>query len=83
MQEHIKTMRSTLESDFDEIVLSSLPGTLRDAVAFTRDLGLDFLRVGSLCIIQNDQDEWAHEAGRMYDVYKNSFVMLGALWQLC
>jgi hypothetical protein len=36
--------------------------------------------VDSLCIIQNDQEEWTLEAGRMYDVYKNSFVMLGALW---
>ncbi|KAM0419081.1 hypothetical protein ACHAPT_012020 [Fusarium lateritium] len=80
LQRHSWTTRSTLASHLEEIALSGLPKTLRDAVSFTRDLGLDFLWVDSLCIIQNDQDEWDHEAGRMYDVYKNSFVMLGALW---
>ncbi|RSL61215.1 hypothetical protein CEP53_005203 [Fusarium sp. AF-6] len=80
LQEHIKTTRSTLASHLDGIKFSSLPKTLRDAVVFTRELGLDFLWVDSLCIIQNDQDEWTHEAGRMYDVYGNSFVTLVALW---
>ncbi|RSL52152.1 hypothetical protein CEP54_011055 [Fusarium duplospermum] len=80
LQEHIKTTRSTLANHSDEIKLSSLPKALRDAVVFTRELGLDFLWVDSLCIIQNDQDEWTHEAGRMYDVYGNSCVTLVALW---
>lgn len=80
MQEHVKTTQSSLESHLNEIALSCLPKTLRNVVTFTRDLGPDFLWVDSLCIIQNDQEEWTLEAGRMYDVYKNSFVMLGALW---
>lgn len=43
--------------------LKSLPGTLRDAVELTRKLGLRYLRVDALCIIQGDDDvaqaDWA------------------------
>ncbi|KAJ3541262.1 hypothetical protein NM208_g4134 [Fusarium decemcellulare] len=80
LQDGSRTTSSTLQGRLNEIPLSSLPKTLQDAIHFTRQLGLDFLWVDSLCIVQNDNDEWNYEAGRMYDVYKNAFVMLGALW---
>lgn len=80
LQQQSKTTRPTLKNRLQEVVFSSLPNTIQEAIIFTRNLGLDFLWVDSICVVQNDHDEWIREAGLMYEVYKNCLVMLGGLW---
>lgn len=80
LQRQSMTTRPTLKNRLRGVVFSSLPKTIQDAIIFTRELGLDFLWVDSICIVQNDNDEWIREAGLMYEVYKNCLVMLGGLW---
>jgi hypothetical protein len=60
------------------ILLDSLPQTLVDAVYITRKLGIRYLWVDALCIIQDSQSDKQREIHRMGDVYKNSFVTVSA-----
>ncbi|KAK8212713.1 heterokaryon incompatibility protein-domain-containing protein [Phyllosticta capitalensis] len=57
-----------------------LPQTFRDAVKVTRGLGLKYLWIDSICIIQGDENDWRREAGRMFDVYRGSKVTLAAVF---
>ncbi|KAI9159009.1 hypothetical protein HJFPF1_07014 [Paramyrothecium foliicola] len=68
------------EGQKKRIPWATLPKTFQDVVRFTRGIGIDYVWVDSVCIIQGDPADWNREAGKMYDVYKNSYVTLGALW---
>lgn len=59
--------------DFDE-----LPPTFRDAVEVSRMIGLRYLWIDSLCIIQGDMDDWRRESARMRGVYSNATVVIAA-----
>ena len=60
------------------IRLSTLPKTFRDAVLLTRSLGFRYLWIDALCIIQDSNQEWSHEASLMGDIYANSFLTISA-----
>ncbi|OHE99076.1 heterokaryon incompatibility protein [Colletotrichum orchidophilum] len=71
-----KTTRLNLGAHQEAIPCDSMPPTLRDAVAITRNLGLRYLWIDALCIIQGDAEDWAREAGRMCEVYSNATVTI-------
>lgn len=73
------TTSTTLPSNKNSILWNDLPRTFQDAANFTLALGIDFLWIDSICIIQGDSDDWDREAAKMYTVYKNSYVTLAAL----
>ncbi|KAG9243250.1 hypothetical protein BJ878DRAFT_424067, partial [Calycina marina] len=50
--------------------LRQLPKTLRDAVVMTRYLGIRYLWIDSLCIIQNSTSDWQFETSRMGSIYR-------------
>jgi Heterokaryon incompatibility protein (HET) len=77
-QNNLKTTKSTLEDHQKGIPLEKLPKTLFDAVIVTRRLGVRYLWVDSLCIIQDDTGDWAAEAAKMGDVYMNSYFTIAA-----
>lgn len=74
----LTTTLTTLGKHVEGIPYSDLPLTLRDAVTVTRALGLKYLWVDSLCIIQDSHDDWVSEATRMASVYENSYVTIAA-----
>lgn len=59
-----------------------LPKTLQDAVKVTRQIGLRYLWVDALCIIQGKDTEaindWNTEVFRMDTVYSNAFITISA-----
>ncbi|KAK5717546.1 hypothetical protein LTR17_015989 [Elasticomyces elasticus] len=55
-----------------------LPRTLQDAVTATVKLALRYLWIDSLCICQDDDDDWAKEASRMAYIYMGAHVTLAA-----
>ncbi|KLU90181.1 hypothetical protein MAPG_09145 [Magnaporthiopsis poae ATCC 64411] len=66
-------------SDFRKgIAFDELPKTFRDAVEVTRRLGVSFLWIDSLCIIQDSVEDWARESSKMHRVYRNSYLNLAA-----
>ncbi|KAI1734706.1 heterokaryon incompatibility protein-domain-containing protein [Xylaria scruposa] len=65
-----------MEQGFD---LEKCPATFRDAIKITRILGIRYLWIDSLCIIQNDIDDWQRESSRMKDVYQNAYLTIAAV----
>ena len=59
--------------------LAELPPTFQDAVMVTRALGINFLWIDALCIIQDSNVDWQHEASLMSQVYLNSICNISAL----
>ncbi|PVI02269.1 HET-domain-containing protein, partial [Periconia macrospinosa] len=57
-----------------------LPQTFRQAVHVCREIGIEYLWIDSLCIIQEQesQEDWAKEAPRMGLVYGNSRLTISA-----
>jgi hypothetical protein len=74
----LKTTRENLSSSLENIDFTSLPRTFTDVIIFTRKLGLKYLWIDSLCIIQDDEDDWRYEASLMANIYENAVLTLGA-----
>jgi len=68
------TDSTTLKANLEKIPFSDLPKTFQDAVITTRQLGLRYLWIDSLCIIQDSQEDWERHCARMPEIYKNSTV---------
>src|SRR5204862_4886168 len=58
--------------------VASLPRTFQDAIHITKSLGISYLWIDSLCIIQDSADDWAREAARMGSIYENSACTIAA-----
>jgi len=52
--------------------------TFLDAFSITRKLGLRYLWIDALCIIQDDLDDWNNEASLMSLVYRYGFINIAA-----
>lgn len=61
-----------------QIPESALTATFKDTIEVARSLGIDYLWIDSLCIIQDDPSDWDLEAPRMSSVYGNSFLNVAA-----
>jgi hypothetical protein len=72
------TTRVNLTSRYMGFPIEELPATFRDAVQVTRVLGIKYLWIDSLCIIQRDQVDWLAESNKMQDYYKNAYLTIGA-----
>jgi len=51
---------------------------MRHAVDLALHLGFHRIWIDALCIIQDDDNDWKHEAARMADVYANSVLTIAA-----
>ncbi|RDL29918.1 uncharacterized protein BP5553_10545 [Venustampulla echinocandica] len=58
--------------------LAALPRTLQDAINVTRNLGIKFLWVDALCIIQDSAADKAVEINNMGHTYRNATLVLVA-----
>lgn len=72
---------STLTTDntmLDWTSLSSIPKSIVDAVLITKALGLRYLWVDALCIIQDSAEDWATQSAKMESVYRNAYMTIAA-----
>ncbi|KAI8682481.1 HET domain-containing protein [Fusarium sp. Ph1] len=66
-------------SDFqDDIPAGGLCETIWQAARITYSIGVSYIWVDSLCIIQGDVEDWAREAPKMKDVYANAYLTISA-----
>lgn len=72
----------TLKTNYDDhkqcIEYSSMPRTIQDAVTICRKLGVQYLWVDALCIIQEDRQDWIEESVKMCSVYLNAVCTISA-----
>ncbi|PVH93058.1 heterokaryon incompatibility, partial [Periconia macrospinosa] len=50
----------------------SLPRTFQDAIGLARKLGILFLWIDSLCIVQDDKRDWEEQSADMANIYQNA-----------
>jgi len=75
----IRTTSKTLHHfETRGIPWDAFPKTFQDAVDMTRRLGLRYLWIDSLCILQDDIDDWRHEGSKMAEIYSGSYITLAA-----
>ncbi|KAF1830656.1 HET-domain-containing protein, partial [Decorospora gaudefroyi] len=74
----LQTRKETLSRFKAGIPWESIPKTFQDAITFTRKLGLSYIWIDSLCIIQDDKQDWQQQSGAMAAIYSNSYVTLAA-----
>ncbi|CAN9170703.1 unnamed protein product [Alternaria alternata] len=73
-----KTTKDNVTERYQELKTSDFPKTLRDAIHITRRLGLEYIWIDRICIIQDDKEDWANEASVMADIYASAYVVLSA-----
>lgn len=57
---------------------NTLPPVFQDAIAITRRLGILYIWIDALCIIQDNVDDWRSESALIGQVYQNSYLNLAA-----
>jgi hypothetical protein len=73
-----QTTLSTLTHVQSGLKLEEIPQTIRDAVFVTRELGLRYLWVDRLCIVQDNVEEFSVEMTKMGDIYYGARVTISA-----
>ncbi|KAI0435659.1 heterokaryon incompatibility protein-domain-containing protein [Xylaria telfairii] len=74
----LRTVKENLKTHLAGIPFSKLPKTFQEACIITRGLGVDYLWIDSLCIVQDDPDDWFHEAQIMGSIYEKATLMISA-----
>ncbi|KAJ3546273.1 hypothetical protein NM208_g1640 [Fusarium decemcellulare] len=74
----VRLTKENLDDFMQQIPLVDLPVTFRDAIRFCRDLGIQYIWIDSLCIIQDSESDWLQESSNMGKVYEYSFCNIAA-----
>jgi hypothetical protein len=70
--------KSNLDTFREKIPKEALSQTFKDAITVARELELPYIWIDSLCIVQDDNDDWLQEAASMSSVYGGSSLNIAA-----
>jgi hypothetical protein len=73
-----KTQSDTISDRNRGFMDESTPLCIRDAFKVARTLGIRYLWVDVLCIIQGDLDDWEKQSEQMADVYRGALAVICA-----
>ena len=62
----------------ERIMYDDLPKSFQDAVTIVQGLGVRYLWINWICIIQDVQKDWRAESSKMAAVYSNSYCAIAA-----
>lgn len=74
----IVTNEKNYEQHQNEIPWDSLSITFQEAIDFSCRLGIEFIWIDSLCIIQDSKPDWEQEAMMMASYYSNAELTIAA-----
>ncbi|KAI1085981.1 HET-domain-containing protein [Rostrohypoxylon terebratum] len=75
----LRTEKSNISAFQKCLPVDQLPKTFRDAIAVTRCLAERYLWIDSLCIVQDDRDDWEKEAKNMGTVFERAICTIAAV----
>ncbi|KAK1749404.1 heterokaryon incompatibility protein-domain-containing protein, partial [Echria macrotheca] len=79
MPQKAKTTTVNIQDRFVYGIPSSdLPPTLRDAIELTRALGIRYIWIDAVCILQDSESDWQSESAKMWQVYSAARCTLAA-----
>lgn len=73
-----KLLQNNLEELSQAIPIGQLPKVFQDAIHVSYELGIGYIWIDSLCIIQDSKEDWTKEAKRMGGVYSNGEFNIAA-----
>ncbi|OCK76401.1 HET-domain-containing protein [Lepidopterella palustris CBS 459.81] len=73
-----RTCKARLVSYLQGIQLQSQPQSIQDAVLVTKKLGVRYLWIDALCIVQDDPNDKAREIAQMARIYQNALLTISA-----
>lgn len=73
-----KLLQNNLQDLSQAIPISQLPKVFQDAMYVSFELGIRYLWIDSLCIIQDSKEDWAHQSKLMGEVYANGELNIAA-----
>ncbi|OBS25151.1 hypothetical protein FPOA_05686 [Fusarium poae] len=73
------TKRDNLAQNMTGIPMKSFPAIMQDAISVVRSLEYEYIWIDALCIVQDDEQDWLHEATIMGDVYSNAELTISTL----
>ncbi|RDW87634.1 hypothetical protein BP5796_03328 [Coleophoma crateriformis] len=76
-QNYITSM-ATVRSQCEGIYMNNLPYSIQDAIRVTAGLGIEYLWVDAICIIQDSSVDKATEINNMCEIYKNAKLSISA-----
>jgi hypothetical protein len=65
------TTRDNLDDMKRGIPIEKLPATFKDAIFVSHAVGIRYLWIDSLCIVQGDREDWERESSRMGEIYRD------------
>ena len=74
----LRTMTTTLAQFTQELPPQLLPATFGEAMRIARVVGIAYIWIDALCIIQDDIQDWQREAATMDRVYGGSQLTIAA-----
>ncbi|KAI0893496.1 HET-domain-containing protein [Annulohypoxylon nitens] len=78
--EDAKTQFKTERDTFGDRVAGFKPDAtspiMQDAIEVCRGLGIPYIWIDAVCIVQDDRQDWEREAAQMTDVYKNACLTI-------
>ncbi|CAH0050391.1 unnamed protein product [Clonostachys solani] len=77
-EQTMKTTSANLTLHRDDIPWQEMPQTFREAAQVAFSLGIPYLWIDSLCIIQDSKEDWQKESAKMASIYANSLLTIAA-----
>ncbi|KAK0711772.1 heterokaryon incompatibility protein-domain-containing protein [Lasiosphaeris hirsuta] len=74
----VKTTKASLHKHYNGIAFDRLPQALGDAVRVCRALGVPYLWIDALCIVQDDPADLRSELSRMPEIYQYATATISA-----
>lgn len=72
----LKTTKDVLQKHLAEVPMEKVPQTVADSIRVCQALGIRYLWVDALCILQGDREDWSKESFQMSSIYENSYLTL-------
>jgi hypothetical protein len=79
MSKQFRTTKRNLNNYKSQIPLREFPTLFQDTIKITRLLGIRYLWIDCLCILQDNNNDWQRECNNMAGIYENSFLTISAL----
>ncbi|KAE9374107.1 HET-domain-containing protein [Stipitochalara longipes BDJ] len=77
-QQIITTTKANISQNLQAISWDALSRTFQDAVTCARRLGLKYLWIDSLCIVQDMRSDWVDPSPLMADYYSKAYITIAA-----
>ncbi|KAI1866336.1 uncharacterized protein JN550_007724 [Neoarthrinium moseri] len=74
----LKLTKETLAAFEERIPFLLIPPTFTETINIARSIGIRYIWIDSLCIVQDDPEDWEREAAQMNRIYAGSQLTIAA-----